>query len=186
MFPVEQRGSGAYKIEGRRFCFHCTAALYPERVRSQVRREQLILAELQRQLPEIVEHAQTITWDCRVPGGCSLKRPDLLYVYEDCYLQVEVDEYGHPDKGCADEDVRLELIAADVGLPGLVVRINPDSLPLMYRRRRQDGEIVWLPCREFLPAMQRLADFIADKLPDVSEGISRYFFDGAFFMEERR
>ena len=62
-----------------------------------------------------------------MPGGCTLKRPDMLFRLEDRFVQVEVDEEGHEDRSCADEDSRLELIAADVGLPGLVLRLNPDG-----------------------------------------------------------
>ena len=72
-----------------------------------------------------------------VPGGCTLKRPDMLYRFEDRFVQVEVDEDGH---GCADEDTRLELIAADVGLPGLVLRLNPDAERILKRKRLRNGE----------------------------------------------
>ena len=86
-----------------------------------------MLAELQRRLPWLGERATQLIWDCPVPGGCTLKRPDMLYRLEDRFVQVEVDEEGHEDLSCADEDSRLELIAADVGLPGLVLRLNPDA-----------------------------------------------------------
>ena len=39
---------------------------------------------------------------------------------------MEVDEEGHACYECEDEDSRLEIIAADLGRPGLVVRIDPD------------------------------------------------------------
>ncbi|OLP88080.1 hypothetical protein AK812_SmicGene30603 [Symbiodinium microadriaticum] len=51
----------------------------------------------------------------------------MLFRLEDRFVQIEVDEEGHEDRSCADEDSRLELIAADVGLPGLVLRLNPDG-----------------------------------------------------------
>ncbi|CAE7943216.1 WRKY19, partial [Symbiodinium sp. KB8] len=66
----------------------------------------------------------------------------MLYRFEDRFLQVEVDEEGHEDLSCADEDSRLELIAADVGLPGLVLRLNPDVERVLKRRRSTRGE----PC----------------------------------------
>ena len=101
-----------------------------------------MLAELQRRLPWLGERAQQLIWDCPVPGGCTLKRPDMLFRFEDRFVQVEVDEEGHEDLSCADEDSRLELIAADVGLPGLVLRLNPDAERVLKRRRCTNGE----PC----------------------------------------
>ncbi|CAE7500981.1 WRKY19 [Symbiodinium sp. CCMP2456] len=86
------------------------------------------------------ERAQQLIWDCPVPGGCTLKRPDMLFRFEDRFVQVEVDEEGHENLSCADEDSRLELIAADVGLPGLVLRLNPDAERVLKRRRLSNGE----------------------------------------------
>ena len=59
-------------------------------------------------------------------GGCSLKRPDMYFRFADRYLQLEIDENGHRRQSCDNEDTRLEIIAADAGVPGLVIRINPD------------------------------------------------------------
>jgi hypothetical protein len=86
--------------------------VYPKRCRRQVRREILILAELDRLLPELSHMAVETIWDCQVPGGCSLRRPDALFVLEHLgfYLQFEVDEDGHRSYSCIDEDVRTSLI----------------------------------------------------------------------------
>ena len=60
----------------------------------------------------------------------------------DRYIQIEVDEFGHGGNACFDEDTRLEIIAADVGLPGYVVRIDLDN-PVCFRRKRlSNGEAV--------------------------------------------
>ena len=75
-----------------------------------------------------------------VPGGCSLKQPDKLYKLSDRYLHLELDEFRHADKTCVDEDTRLELIAADVGLPGLVLRLDPDDPPCFRHRQLCNGE----------------------------------------------
>jgi hypothetical protein len=64
----------------------------------------------------------------------------MLYVFEDRYLQLEIDESGHEDRSCADEDTRLEVIAADIGLPGLVVRLNPDFDECFGIKRTRYGE----------------------------------------------
>ena len=126
--------------EGQPLCWSCLAAQYPDRAKLKVRKEHLMLAELQRRLPWLGERATELIWDCTVPGGCTLKRPDMLFRLEDRFVQVEIDEEGHEDRNCADEDSRLELIAADVGLPGLVLRLNPDAERVLKRRRLSNGE----------------------------------------------
>ena len=99
----------------------------PEKARLKVRTEHYIVDELNRRMPELMAKARSATWDCSAPGGCSLKRADLLFILDDRYVQIEVDERGHASYPCYDEDARLEIIAADVGLPGMVLRINPDA-----------------------------------------------------------
>ncbi|CAE7799753.1 WRKY19, partial [Symbiodinium microadriaticum] len=109
--------SAKYKSPEGLLCWGCFTAKYPDRAKLKVRKEHLLLAELQRRLPWLGEKAEQMIWDCPLPGGCTLKRPDMLFRFEDRFVQVEVDEEGHEDLSCADEDSRLELIAADVGLP---------------------------------------------------------------------
>ena len=60
----------------------------------------------------------------------------------DRYIQMEVDEFGHAGNTCLDEDTRLEIIAADVGLPGYVVRIDPDNPACFRHKRLNNGEAV--------------------------------------------
>ncbi len=115
--PAYYRGE-----DDARLCWGCLAALYPERAKLKVRKEHFVLGELHRQV-RALDSAETVEWDCPFPGGCSLKQPDHLYAWPERYLDVEVDEEGHAGE---DEDSRLEIIAADLGRPGLVVRINPD------------------------------------------------------------
>ena len=131
-----------YRSGTLRLCWGCFVALEPEKARVKVRKEHYILAELNSRMPELMGKAREAVWDCRVPGGCSLKRPDMLYVFVDRYIQIEIDELGHTDYDCLDEDARLEIIAADIGLPGLVVRLNPDEPPCFGRRRLSNGETV--------------------------------------------
>jgi len=173
------RGPGTYGAAGKRLCFTCLAVLHPERTTSQVRREQHIVAEIKRLMPELEAEALHTVWDCPVPGGCSLKRPDLIFLLPRLYVQVEVDEYGHPDATCWDEDTRLEIIAADAGTPGVVLRINPDAAPLLRKRKRKDGEVVWDCTDEFEPCLRRAAQFLRQMLAKPpKEGICRVFLDG--------
>ncbi len=96
-----------------------------ELAKLKVRKEHYVLAELHRLLPQL-DTAEMVVWDCRIPGGCSLRRPDHLFAWPERYIHTEVNENGHAEEKCEDEDSRLELIAADLGRPGLVVRIDPD------------------------------------------------------------
>ena len=97
--------------------------------------------------------------DCPFPGGCSLKRPDHLFAWPERYLHVEVDEDGHAGYECDDEDSRLELIAADLGRPGLVVRIDPDfkGQPCFRKVQLCNGEIALRSTTHFRPLMKRVA-----------------------------
>ena len=187
VYDLTKRGPGTLKFEGKRWCFTCLAAAHPERVTAQVRREHHVVAELKRLLPEVEEAALLTQWDCPVPGGCSLKRPDLIFVFPDVYVQIEVDEDGHQNVPCWDEDTRLEVIAADVGVPGVVLRINPDAAPLLKKRKRKDGEIVWLATEAFEPCMLRAANFLRCMLAEPPmEGIRRFFLDGDEEPREER
>jgi hypothetical protein len=129
-----------YRSGTLRLCWGCFVALEPDKARLKVRKEHYILSELNNRMPELMGRAREAVWDCRVPGGCSLKRPDMLYVFDDRYVQIEIDELGHADYDCHDEDARLEIISADIGLPGLVVRLNPDEPPCFGRKRLSNGE----------------------------------------------
>lgn len=75
-----------------------------------------------------------------MPGGCSLKRPDALFEWSDRYVQIDVDEEGHAGTECDVEEARLEVVAADLDQPGLVIRINPDQPACFRRRQLRNGE----------------------------------------------
>ena len=123
-------------------CWGCFVALEPDKARVKVRTEHYIVDEINRRMPELMAKARSATWGCTAPGGCSLQRADLLYIFDNQYVQVEVDERGHANYACYDEDTRLEIIAADVGLPGMVLRINPSEPACFGPRRLSNGETV--------------------------------------------
>jgi hypothetical protein len=115
-----------------------------------------------------------VVWDCSFPGGCSVKRPDYLFKFAHFYIQIEVDESGHEQYSCVDEDIRLELIAADVGLPGFVIRINPDVSPCCwFHRKTRDGELIIEATSRFAPLMDKVEVAIRECLmSSTPEGIS--------------
>ena len=130
-----------YRSSTLRLCWNFHAVLEPEKAKLKIRCEHYIVDELTRRIPGLMGRARSATWDCTAPGGCSLKRADLLYILDDRYVQIEVDERGHAGYDCYDEDTRLEIIAADVGLPGMVLRLNPDSPPCFRSKRLCNGEV---------------------------------------------
>ena len=71
----------------------------------------------------------------------------------------------------------MEIISADVGLPGLVIRIDPDETPCFKRRNLGNGEQIWCAVEPaFGEMMQRAADrvrsFLASPAPD---GLAREY-----------
>ena len=67
-----------YRSGALRLCWACCVALEPEQARVKVRKEHYILSELNNRMPELMGRARKAVWDCRVPGGCSLKRSDTV------------------------------------------------------------------------------------------------------------
>ena len=188
---VSQRGPGTYKMGSLRYCWYCLASLWPDMVRSKVRKEQLILAEILRRVPSLEELAYHWQVDCRVPGGCSLKRPDLLFLLPTFYVQIEVDENGHEKCPCLDEDARLELIAADIDMPGVILRINPDIAPPMLTRcKMASGEAAWKGSPAFSSRMDVIQNFLERTLRrvDAVEALEVYRWgslDGTYFVLQK-
>ena len=131
-----------YRSSTLRVCWGCFVVLEPDKAKVKIRSEHYIVDELVRRMPGLMARSRSATWDCTAPGGCSLKRADLLYILDDRYIQIEVDERGHAGYNCVDEDTRLEIIAADVDLPGIVLRLNPDNPPCFRSKRLGNGEMV--------------------------------------------
>jgi hypothetical protein len=135
VYDNAERGPGTFCVRSKRYCSYCTACLWPEMVRAKVRKEHHILGEILRRVPELEAAAYHWQWDCPVQGGCSLKRPDMLFIVPHFYIQVEIDEEGHEGYSCFNEGTRLEIVAADTAKLGVVLRINPDAEPMLTRRK---------------------------------------------------
>jgi hypothetical protein len=174
------RALATHNVSGVHLCGFCFRCLYPERARLKVRKEHFVLAEFQRLLPELQN--QKATWDCCVPGGCSLKRPDLLYDLGDHYLQVEVDEKAHDFIQPEQELERLEFISNDMGgLPGIVLRLRVDDPPCFCIVTLPNKERL-LRCKQepFDRLMQRATQFWRDRPQGLLEDqILHENFDGA-------
>ncbi len=128
----------------RTLCWGCFAALHPDLARSKVRKEHLVLSELERRCADIFEQCGRATWDCPVEGGCSMKRPDLALDFGTHVAVIEVDELQHDEASCWDEDTRLAVIAADFQKPVAVIRLRVDTpVPCFRRKRMCNGEPTW-------------------------------------------
>ena len=153
--PSDFSRGGVSIAKNTPLCYSCLASVYPDSVVLKVRQEHLILAEVQRLCPDL--ETLFLKWDCPVAGGCSLKRPDMLWEMPRFYLQLEVDELGHIHE---DNRERLEIIHDSMGghSPGLVIRINTNNM--LTKVQHTDGENKYRATNSFKPKMQEVATFI--------------------------
>jgi hypothetical protein len=118
---------GVYKHDDKLLCINCyNHIVLGGKPKTMVRKEQFILAELQRQMPELEDFF--VLWDCPIKGGCSNRRPDMLYDFGIAYLVIEIDEDAHryEDESCRNK--RMCEIYQDLEhSPIVFVRINPDK-----------------------------------------------------------
>ena len=139
----------AYKINPKNgkmeFCYMCWSAMYPEMNARKIRKEQFILAEIQRQIPELNEYF--LVWDCKIPGqSCVAFKPDMAWEICDTLLHIEIDEDGYSHE---DDDQRIvEIHSASNKKNHVCIRFNPDkskdgSPPCMKKIRLSNGEYVY-------------------------------------------
>ena len=108
----------------RELCGDCFRSLYPELKQLKVRKEQLVLAEIQRMIPELEYHL--LGWDCKIPGqSCSSSMPDMVWKVNETLIHVEIDEDGkaHED----DEERVIGIHAASGCSRHVLIRFNPDK-----------------------------------------------------------
>jgi len=105
-------------------CYNCHLSTNPEKhTRVTVRKEQFILAEIQRQIPDLESYL--LTWDCRLPlQNCFNDKPDMAWGVNDTLIHVEIDERG---EGHEDNIERIVAIHAASNLSNhKLIRFNPD------------------------------------------------------------
>jgi len=143
-------------------CYSCLGSVFPHLVTLKVRQEHLVLAEIQRRIPELWDYFEE--WDCPIFGGCSLKRPDMLWELPFFFFIIEIDEGGNAHE---DDRERLDRIHRDLGLhrPGHVLRINPEGM--LAKRQHQDGEVKYAATKEFEGRMDVVEAFIRQRVISV-------------------
>lgn len=113
-----------YHARFKPFCTRCYCALHPEL--PVARRYKLKEHFVRDGLIARYGDKYTMTFDKRVDGGCSLKRPDVLIDFGTHVLIVEVDEHRHASYTC--EMKRMVTLYEDVGFRKVVfLRFNPDD-----------------------------------------------------------
>lgn len=152
-------------------CWSCFGAKYPQLTRAKVRIEHLILAELQRRIPELVD---PLVWDCPIPGqACSGEKPDMAWIIDRVLLHVEIDERGSIHE---DDDGRLASILSAAqhahgdNIIHRVIRFCPDRA--VQKLILSNGETAWQRSRKF------------DEMMDEFERIARIAVVGDDIGEE--
>jgi hypothetical protein len=109
------------KYEG--YCLYCFMNLFPDKpiVRNYKIKEKHVADYLYTYFKKFIE-----SYDKKIKGGCSKKRPDfLINLFTHCII-IEVDENQHPNYSCENE--RIMLIFQDLGnRPLVLLRFNPDK-----------------------------------------------------------
>ena len=106
-------------------CYTCHRTKYPQmHKRVTVSKEIFVLAEIQRQIPELQPYF--LVWDCKLNlQDCSKDKPDMAWAVKDTLIHVEIDEDG---KGHEDNTERIVGIhAASNLLNHKLIRFNPDK-----------------------------------------------------------
>jgi hypothetical protein len=150
----------AYTHEGLKLCINCYNHIaLGGKQKKMVRKEQFVLAELQRQLPEL--ESFFVLWDCPIEGGCSNKRPDMLYDFGIGSLVIEIDEDAHKAEDPSCREKRMCQIYEDLAeRPIIFIRFNPDKYEnrsKMFRMTPKSGQ---LKCNEteFEYRMEKLVE----------------------------
>ena len=110
-----------------------------------VRKEHFVLAEIQRQIPELEDYF--VTQDCKIPGqSCVSYRPDIAWSVNDTLIHVEIDENGESHE---DDDTRLVAIHSASNCKNhICIRFNPDEsskwgFPCLIKKTLCNGERVY-------------------------------------------
>jgi len=168
-----------YKLEnGDPACLFCTTNKEPwhEKVRTFVNREVLISTEVNARLPELAETAIRFTCD-EALGGCSRKRPDMLWDFGTAVLWLEVNERQHETYAPQCEADRRNQIWQDIdNRPALLIEFNPDEYEddggkhqgMFYAKRTPGGEKKLRPNpEEFERRMGQLVQELGQALEDI-------------------
>jgi hypothetical protein len=127
---LEEPPYAQYKLSsGEPVCLSCLKFLEPtsEKVKNFTSRELFVLCEIQRCFPELEDLAIEVRCD-QTTGGCSRKRPDMIWDFGSMIIWLEINEHQHASYDPSCEKTRREHIWEDFGCrPALLVEFNPDE-----------------------------------------------------------
>ena len=112
----------------KHLCTTCFCEMYPtEKFSRRVKAKELrVVAELRTtiftEFPDIIS-----TFDKRIDGGCSSRRPDIYSKCSSYDVIIEIDENQHIGYTTTCEEARINNIFNDSGLPIWMIRFNPDA-----------------------------------------------------------
>lgn len=168
IFDVSERRLGVK--DG--LCWTCWNAAHPTLARSKVRIEHMVLAEVERLLPELQKEACDVVWDCAIHGvtDCTLRKPDMLWVFatdngDRHSLHLEVDETNDHE----DDDVRVaDIQKATESLHHYLVRVRMQGA--FRRKRLSNGEPCVYAADSFDSLMVRLMSVLRERWDSVKSG----------------
>jgi hypothetical protein len=107
------------------YCAWCFMHLFPDKpmARNRKTKESAVVQYTKEHFPNM-----DIVTDKRIYGGCSNRRPDILFDLGEQIIIIEVDENQHTDYDCSCESKRVMELSLDVGhRPIVFIRFNPDD-----------------------------------------------------------
>jgi hypothetical protein len=107
------------------YCLNCYMHLFPDKP---VARNYKTKEKAVREFLASTYADRTWSFDARMAGGISLRRPDAVLDLSSHAIIVEVDENQHITYDCTCENKRLMELSSDLGhKPMTFIRFNPDS-----------------------------------------------------------
>ena len=208
---------GRYKNEedGNYYCIDCLLSIKPDdsRLRTCVRKEFYVLAELERRLPWLQESAVKVVWDSGIaaatndlisdenfvlkytPGSCVGFRPDLLCDFGSYVLVIEIDENQHLRNCVSSEKQKMNSIWEQLGnKPICFIRFNPDeyidddgvkhaSTFKTHRVNSGEKRVRATHAGEFEERMSHLVEVVSHVVENQIEGIQFLYYDSSNMYE---
>ena len=115
----------AQNVRYRGYCAYCFIHLFPDEPISQQFRVK------EKHYTDIIKQAfpgLTATFDRKIKGGCSKRRPDFFVDLFTFTLHVEIDEFDHSDRDTTCEVAKINDTYTDLAdRPMVMLRTNPDQ-----------------------------------------------------------
>lgn len=111
------------------YCLRCFSSLFPDDPLSKIHnyKENLFLGQV-KQMMQLCFPNMFVSYDKVVPGGTSLRRPDVLIHAKGYVICIEHDEFQHHHDAYLCEEKRMMQIFQDCGnKPMILLRFNPDA-----------------------------------------------------------